>query len=126
MLTGRVDEAQNVAVQLMWASLDGQGFAGQAAREGACQRPALSGSTDESGDMMTDGVPGVRAPVKAAAAHSQQDVHPGAGDSRAVAGAGREHQWVRGQKARQPRIPQAAWPMGSGAASAAPPSSRSV
>ena len=33
----------------------------QARRSGACRRPALSGSTDEvSGDMMTDGVPGVR------------------------------------------------------------------
>jgi hypothetical protein len=42
------------------------------------------------------GVPGVRV----AAAHSQQDVHPVAGDSRAVAGADREHQWVHGRKAR--------------------------
>jgi len=54
---------------------------------------------------MTDGVPGVRdAPVRVAAAHSGQDVHPIAGDSRAVAGAGREHQWVYGQKARQPPV----------------------
>jgi hypothetical protein len=42
--------------------------------------------------MMTDGVSGVRgAPVKVAVAHSEQDVHPVAGDSRAVAGADREH-----------------------------------
>ena len=28
---------------------------------GACRRTALSGSTDESGDMMMDGLPDVRA-----------------------------------------------------------------
>ena len=32
----------------------------QASGSGACRRPALSGCTDVSGDMMIDGVPGVR------------------------------------------------------------------
>ena len=75
--------------------------------------------------MMMDGVPGIPGPVKAAAAHSVQDVHPVAGGIRAVAGADREHQGVHGQGTPIAHL-QAAWGRGSGAASAASPSSRSV
>jgi hypothetical protein len=60
--TGGVDEAQRRCDSTHVGNLAsvGQGFAASS-EGGACRRPALSGSTDEvSGDMMTDGVPGVR------------------------------------------------------------------
>ena len=98
-MLGRVDEAEKCCGSTHVGLASVVRVGSPAARVGRAGAQPYLGARTISGDMMMDGVPGVRVfPVRAAAAHSEQDVHPLAGDNRAVAGADREHQWVCGQR----------------------------